>query len=79
MTEKSAYIDKIIEISHPYLEETFPSKKRFNEFLQTVKILKEKDNIQDIITLFTNIYTDFVKQDFQNQYKNNNKQLIEFQ
>jgi DNA modification methylase len=78
MAEKSAYIDKIIEISRPYLKETFPNKDRLDEFLQAVNILKEKDNTQEIIELFTKIYTDFVKQDFQNQYKNTNKQLVEF-
>ena len=78
MIEKSAYIERIIKISRPYLEETFPNKKRYNEFLQTVNVLKENENIQDVITLFTKIYTDFVKQDFQYQYKDTNKQLVEF-
>jgi len=78
MIEKRAYIDKIIEISRPYLEETFPNEKRLNEFLQTVSILKEKDYIQDVIDSFVEIYIYFVKQDFQSRYTSMNKQLVEF-
>ena len=78
MAEKIAYIDQIIEISRSYLKKTFPNKERFNEFLQAVSPLKEKDSTQEIIDLFTKIYVDFVKQDFQNQYKDANTQLVEF-
>jgi DNA modification methylase len=78
MSEKSIYIDKIIEISRPYLKETFPSDERLNEFLKAVNPLKEISNTQDVIEIFTKIYTDFVKQDFQKQYKNTNKKLVEF-
>ena len=45
MIEKSAYIERIIKISRPYLEETFPNKKRYNEFLQTVNVLKENKKV----------------------------------
>ena len=78
MSEKIAYIDKIIEISRTYLKETFPSKERLDEFLRSVSVLREKDDIQDIICLFTQIYIDYVKQDFQNQYTDTNKQLVDF-
>jgi len=78
MAKKSAYIDKIIEISLPYLEETFPNRKRFDEFLQAVNFLKEKHNTQDVIISFSDIYINFVRQDFQNQYKNTNKKLVNF-
>ena len=78
MIEKSAYIDKIIEISRSYLKETFPNKERLNEFLQAINLLKEKENTQEVIDIFTNTYIDFVKQDFQNQYKNTNNKLVNF-
>ena len=78
MSETSAYIDKITEISHSYLKETFPNKERLNEFLQAINILKEKENTQEVIDVFTNTYIDFVKQDFQNQYKNTNNKLVNF-
>jgi DNA modification methylase len=78
MTEKFTYIDKIIEISRSYLKGTFPNKERLNEFLQAVTFLKEIENTQEVINLFTKIYIDFVKHDFQNLYKETNKQLTEF-
>ena len=78
MVERIAYIDKIIEISRSYLKESFPNEELFNEFLKTVSILKEKDSTQEIIDLFTYTYIDFVKQNFQSQYKNTNKQLVKF-
>ena len=59
MIEIDVYINKIIEISLPYLEKTFSNKKQLNEFLQAITILKENDNIQDVINTFTKIYTDF--------------------
>jgi hypothetical protein len=78
MTERIPYIDQIIKISSSYLKETFPNNERLNEFLQAISILKKLDNTQEIINLFTKIYIDFVKQDFQNQYKDINTKLVEF-
>ncbi|MCL2073592.1 MAG: site-specific DNA-methyltransferase [Marinilabiliaceae bacterium] len=78
MSEKVEYIDKILEISSSYLKETFPSQERFDEFLRSVSVLRGQEDIQRIICLFTQIYIDFVKQDFQNQYTNTNKQLVDF-
>ncbi len=78
MTDKKSYIETIIEISKPYLKETFPNKERLELFLQTVDYLKTKTNRKDIIDKFTEIYIGFVKTDLQNKYLNTNKQLIDF-
>jgi len=78
MTNKKPYIETIIEISRSYLEETFSNKERLVEFLQTVNFLKTKTNIKEIIDKFTEIYIDFVKKDYQNQYINTNKTLVDF-
>jgi DNA modification methylase len=78
MLEKSLYINKIIEISRPYLEETFPNKERFIEFLNATIKLKEILNRQEVINKFIEIYIDFVKKDYQNQYLNTNKSLVDF-
>lgn len=78
MIDNKPYIDTIIEISKPYLQETFPNKQRFEEFIEKIKFLKENTNTKEIIENFTNIYIDFVKQDYQNQYKKTNLKLIDF-
>ena len=75
---KIPYIDKILEISRSYLEETFPEKVRREQFLQKIDYLKAKTNKKEIIDEFTDIYIDFVKKDYQNSYKNVNKKLIDF-
>jgi hypothetical protein len=63
--DKKPYIETIIEISRSYLKETFSSKERIVEFLQTVDFLKNKTNRKEIIDKFTEIYIDFVKKDYQ--------------
>jgi len=78
MIEKQTYIETIIEISKPYLKKTFPQKKRFEYFLDKVDFLKEKKNTKEVIDNFINIYINFVKQDYQNQYKEINFKLVEF-
>ncbi len=78
MTDNKPYIETIIKISQPYLQETFPNKKRLEEFIETVNFLKEKTNTKEIIDNFINIYIDFVKQDYQNQYKEINLKLVDF-
>jgi DNA modification methylase len=78
MVEKKIYLEKIIEISRPYLEETFPQKERLSEFLHKIDFLKECNEKKEIIENFTDIYIDFVKKDYQNQYTNTNLQLVEF-
>ena len=72
------YIETIIEISKPYLQETFPNKQRLEEFIENVNFLNEKTNTKEIIDSFITIYTSFVKQDYQNQYKEINLKLVDF-
>lgn len=78
MTDNKPYIEKIIEISKPYLQETFPNDKRLDEFIENVNFLKEKTDTKEIIDDFITVYTDFVKQDYQNQYQEINLKLVDF-
>jgi DNA modification methylase len=78
MIDNKPYIETIIEISQPYLQETFPSKQRLEEFIENVNFLNEKTNTKEIIDSFITIYTNFVKQDYQNQYKEINLKLVDF-
>lgn len=78
MIDNRPYIEKIIEISKPYLQETFPNKQRLEEFIEKVNFLKEKTNTKEVIDTFINIYIEFVKQDYQNQYKRINPKLVDF-
>jgi DNA modification methylase len=71
------YIDKIIEISHPYLINIF-SKGRRNELLDKVEVLKNIENVNDVITEWTKIFIEFVKEDFQRLYQGTNEELINF-
>ncbi|MBF0112273.1 MAG: site-specific DNA-methyltransferase [Desulfamplus sp.] len=78
MIDKKTYIETIIQISKPYLHETFPNKQRLENFLEKVDFLKDKTNTKEIIDNFINIYIDFVKHDYQNQYKEINLKLVDF-
>lgn len=78
MIDIKPYIETIIEISKPYLQETFPNKQRLEEFIENVNFLNEKTNTKEIIDSFITIYTSFVKQDYQNQYKEINLKLVDF-
>ena len=69
MIDNKPYIETIIEISRSYLQETFSNKQRLEQFLEKVDFLKVKTNTKEIIDNFLDIYIDFVKQDYQNQYK----------
>jgi len=57
---------------------TFPNKQRLEQFIDTVNFLKEKTNTREVIDTFIDIYIDFVKQDYQNQYKDINIKLVNF-
>jgi len=78
MIDNKPYIETIIEISKPYLQETFPNNQRLDEFVEKVNFLKEKSNTKEIIDNFISIYIEFVKQDYQNQYKEINLKLVDF-
>jgi len=78
MKQNNPYIDKIIEISKPYLQETFPNKDSYDEFIEKVNFLRENKNVKETIDKFTNIYIDFVKQNYQNQYNEVNQKLVDF-
>ncbi len=78
MNVSRPYIEKIIEISKPYLLKTFSDKQRFNDFIEYLNILKDKTNTKEVIDNFINIYIGFVKHDYQSQYKDINAQLVNF-
>lgn len=78
MLNNKPYIDTIIEISLPYLKETFPNESRLEEFLKAVDFLKSKTQHKELIDSFINIYINFVKEDYQNQYKEINVNLVDF-
>lgn len=78
MVDTKPYIETIIEISYPYLQETFPVKQRLEEFIEKVSFLKEKTDTKEVIKKFIDIYIDFVKADYQSQYKGINLKLVDF-
>jgi DNA modification methylase len=78
MLENKPYIETILEISKPYLIETFPDNEIFNKFIDKISFLKEKTNTKEIIDSFIKIYIDYVKKEYQNQYKNINPKIINF-
>ena len=77
MNNKKSYISKIIDISRPYLEENF-SKERLAELLSKLNCLEKKTNRKEIIAEWTDIYIDFVKQEFQSLYANIDNNLVDF-
>jgi DNA modification methylase len=76
-TQNQPYIDKIIEISHPYLNNIF-SKGRLNELFDKIKYLKNIKDTNDIIAEWTKVFIEFVKEDFQRLYQGTNENLINF-
>ena len=71
------YIDKILEISKPYLLATF-SKVRLDEFLKDIECLRKLENRNEIIKNFSETYIRFVKEDYQRQYQCVNDKLSKF-
>ncbi|PIP29661.1 restriction endonuclease [Candidatus Kuenenbacteria bacterium CG23_combo_of_CG06-09_8_20_14_all_36_9] len=71
------YLDRILEISKPYLKDVFGVEKN-QEFIKKIAIVKKIKNRQEIITKFSEIYINFIKEIYQEQYKNTNKELIKF-
>jgi hypothetical protein len=74
---KDSYFNTIVSISYPYLEETF-SKGRLVELLEKTEYLKNYSDKEEIIEEWTRIYIDFVKKDYQNEYKIADSKLVEF-
>ncbi len=71
------YLNKILEISSPYLLKTL-SDGRYEEFLNEISCLNELQNPDDIIKKFSEIYIQFIKDNYQRQYQNVNEKLSEF-
>lgn len=74
---KTRYINKIIDISMPYLAEVF-SRGRLNEFLDEVSFLNEENDTKIVVKKFTEIYLRFIKEDYQRTYQGTNEELISF-
>ncbi len=71
------YLDKILKISERYLLKTF-SKGRLDEFLKKIAYLRKSKNRDEIIKSFSEIYIQFVKEDYQRQYQGVNDKLSTF-
>ena len=78
MTDEKPYLETILDISQPYLNSAFSKKEILNEFLESINYLRSKKEIKEVIELFTKIYIEFVKKDFQSNYTNINDELVEF-
>ena len=78
ISHNKPYIDRIIEISFPYLQETFKDDERLVEFLQKISFLRENKNIREVIDSFIDIYVSFVKQDYQSEYHEHNEVVTDF-
>lgn len=77
LTKTRSYIDNILEISMPYLNTIF-SKGRLEEFLTKISYLKNIDDIKKTISDFTEIYTKFVKEDYQRLYQGIDEKITNF-
>jgi len=77
LTKTRSYIDNILEISMPYLNTIF-SKGRLEEFLTKISYLKNIDDIKKTISDFTEIYTKFVKEDYQRLYQGTDEKITNF-
>ena len=71
------YLDRILQISKPYLLKSF-SRERYEEFLTAISKLNQIQNRDEIIKSFSDIYIKFIKEDYQNQYQSVNKKLSKF-
>ena len=73
----ACYLENILKISKPYLLKAF-SIERYEEFLNAVEPIKKNLNHKKIIQEFSDKYIQFVKEDYQAQYKNINERLLKF-
>ena len=77
MTKNLPHIKTIINNSLPYLKNTF-SNRQLNELLLKISHLDNKFDPTEVIRDWINIYINFTKENFQNSYKNYNKELNKF-
>ena len=73
----SSYLKDILKISEKNLKKTF-SKGRYKEFLEAVYPLDILESRDEIIKRFSEIYINFVKEDYQRQYQGVNEELTNF-
>ncbi len=71
------YLNQIIEISKPYLLGDFSSGE-YQEFIKKISCLNKLQNREEIIKKFSEIYIKFIKKNYQAQYKNINRDLMNF-
>lgn len=73
----TSYLRSILEISEKYLLETF-SKDRYQEFLKNIELIDKLSDRNAIIRSFSKSYIKFVKEDYQRQYTDIDKELNKF-
>lgn len=66
------YIKTILEKSDKYLRDTF-NKEQIEELLTKVKFLEQETDIESIVTQWSNIYIEFIKNNYQEKYVHDNK------
>ena len=76
--DETHYLDKILNISERYLKKTFPDAKRRNEFLDAIQFIYSIPETDKIIEKFSEVYINFVKENFLKQYKNIDEDLVKF-
>jgi DNA modification methylase len=74
---ESYYIQKILKKSLPYLKTIF-NEGQINLLLSKTEYLNREKDIGKVVKEWSNIYINFVKENYQNKYKNYNKQLCNF-
>lgn len=70
MSEQQHYLDIILEKSNKYLKAEF-SPELLNIFTQNIQYIYNIDNVESIVREFEKCYYDFVKSNYQQQYKYN--------
>lgn len=71
------YIKTIIEKSDKYLKDTF-SLQQIDSLLSQVEFLEQENNIEAVIKKWSSIYIKFIKNIYQNEYKNTDNNLNDF-
>jgi len=71
------YFSNILEISHHYLKEMF-SNEQMENLMSKTHPLKDLTDNKEIIRKWTDIYIDFVKNEYQNEYKNTDEKLLNY-